>query len=144
MDDKILIVDAVYQSIEIFAPTTYGGLIIVSHRRSDKLSRGQNIFSGGIQLSHRVLLRGIRHAGDKGEIIEFDQNGQYVRALGDPHCIGLNTSYKPKKLVVDSVGRIYVLIQNCYEGFAELDPEGNFNRYVGATEVTYSLSGRTQ
>lgn len=76
---------------------------------------------------------------DKGEIIEFDQNGQYVRALGDPHCIGLNTSYKPKKLVVDSVGRIYVLIQNCYEGFAELDPEGNFNRYVGATEVTYSL-----
>ena len=75
---------------------------------------------------------------DKGEIIEFDENGQYVRAIGDPHCIGLTTTYRPKRLVVDNVGRIYVLVENCYEGFAELDPEGNFNRYVGATEVTYS------
>ncbi len=75
---------------------------------------------------------------DKGEIIEFDENGQYVRAIGDPHCIGLTTTYRPKRIVVDSVGRIYVLVENCYEGFAELDPEGNFNRYVGATEVTYS------
>ncbi len=75
---------------------------------------------------------------DQGEIIEFDEKGQYVRAIGDPHCIGLTTTYRPKRLVVDSVGRIYVLVENCYEGFAELDPEGNFNRYVGATEVTYS------
>ena len=76
---------------------------------------------------------------NEGEIIEFDENGKYVRALGDPNCIGLTTSYRPRKLVVDSVGRIYVLVQNCYEGLAELDPEGKFNRYVGATEVTYSL-----
>ncbi|MCD8105105.1 MAG: hypothetical protein LUF35_08915 [Lachnospiraceae bacterium] len=73
-----------------------------------------------------------------GEIIEFDENYEYVRALGDPNCIGLTVTYRPKKLVVDSVGRIYVLIANCYEGFAELDPDGNFNRYVGATEVTYT------
>ena len=74
-----------------------------------------------------------------GEIIEFDENGAYVRAIGDPNCIGLTTAYRPRKLVVDSVGRIYVLVQNCYEGFAELNPEGEFNRYVGATEVTYSM-----
>lgn len=73
-----------------------------------------------------------------GEIIEFDENHRYVRALGDPNCIGLTVAYRPSRLVVDSVGRIYVLVANCYEGFAELDPEGNFNRYVGATEVTYS------
>lgn len=75
---------------------------------------------------------------NQGEIIEFDENGQYVRAIGDPHCIGLTTTYRPKRLVVDSVGRIYVLVANCYEGLVELDPEGNFNRYVGATEVTYT------
>lgn len=75
----------------------------------------------------------------QGEIIEFDANGKYVRAIGDPHCIGLTTAYQPRRLVVDSVGRIYVLVQNCYEGLAELDPEGNFNRYVGATEVTFSM-----
>ncbi len=75
---------------------------------------------------------------DNGEIIEFDEKGNYVRAIGDPGCVGLTTSYRPVKLAVDSVGRIYVLVQNCYEGFAELDPEGKFNRYVGATEVTFS------
>lgn len=74
----------------------------------------------------------------QGEIVEFDADGKHVRTIGDPHCIGLTTAYQPRRLVVDSVGRIYVLVQNCYEGFVELDPEGNFNRYVGATEVSFS------
>lgn len=76
---------------------------------------------------------------DQGEIIEFDEKGKCLRVIGDPNCTGLATAYKPYRLVVDGVGRMYVLVQNCYEGFAELDPEGNFNRYVGATEVTYSM-----
>ena len=75
---------------------------------------------------------------NQGEIIEFDETGKYVRALGDPNCIGLTVEYKPRRVAVDDVGRLYVLITNCYEGFAELDPDGKFNRYVGATEVTYS------
>ena len=79
---------------------------------------------------------------DQGEIIEFDENYKFVRAIGDPNCIGLTVAYKPKRIAVDSVGRMYVLVNNCYEGFAELDPEGNFNRYVGATPVTVSLIDR--
>lgn len=75
---------------------------------------------------------------NQGEIIEFDENGKCVRVLGDPNCTGLKVEYKPKRLAVDAVGRIYVLVTNCYEGFAELDPDGNFNRYVGATPVIYS------
>lgn len=76
---------------------------------------------------------------DQGEIIEFDENYEFVRALGDPNCIGLTVAYKPRKAVVDHVGRIYVLVNNCYEGFAELNPDGSFNRYVGATPVTVTL-----
>jgi len=79
---------------------------------------------------------------DKGEIIEFDAKGEFVRALGDPNCIGLTTGYKPRRVAVDAVGRIYVLIQNCYEGFAELNPDGTFNRYVGATPVVVSAIDR--
>ena len=75
----------------------------------------------------------------QGEIIEFDENYQCVRVIGDPNCTGLTVAYRPTKIAVDSVGRIYVLVRNCYEGFVELDPDGNFNRYVGATEVSYSL-----
>ncbi len=79
---------------------------------------------------------------DKGEIVEFDDNYECVRVIGDPKCIGLATTYKPQKLVVDSVGRIYVLVQNCYEGFAELNPDGTFNRYIGATPVVVSAMER--
>ena len=78
----------------------------------------------------------------KGEIVEFDENLECVRVLGDPNCIGLTAGYKPSKLVVDSVGRIYVLVKNCYEGFAELNPDGTFNRYIGATPVTVSAVER--
>ena len=53
---------------------------------------------------------------DQGEIIEFDENYNYVRALGDPNCIGLTVAYRPKRITVDSVGRMYVLVNNCYEG----------------------------
>lgn len=55
---------------------------------------------------------------DQGEIIEFDENYKFVRAIGDPNCIGLTVAYKPKRIAVDSVGRMYVLVNNCYEGFA--------------------------
>ena len=52
---------------------------------------------------------------DQGEIIEFDENYKFVRAIGDPNCIGLTVAYKPKRIAVDSVGRMYVLVNNCYE-----------------------------
>lgn len=78
----------------------------------------------------------------KGEIIEFDEKLKFVRALGDPNCIGLTVQYRPSRCVVDSVGRIYVLVKNCYEGFVELNPNGEFNRYIGATPVTVSAIDR--
>lgn len=79
---------------------------------------------------------------NQGEIIEFDENYEFVRAIGDPNCTGLTVTYAPQKVAVDSVGRIFVLVKSCYEGFAELTPDGEFNRYVGATPVTVSAIDR--
>lgn len=79
---------------------------------------------------------------DAGEIVEFDENHNFVRAIGTPEIVGLDVTYAPTKVVVDEVGRIYVKAKSVYEGIIELDPQGDFNRFVGANEVQPSLTDR--
>ena len=77
---------------------------------------------------------------DAGEIVEFDENHNFVRAIGRPDITGLTFTYAPTKVVVDEVGRIYVKAKSIYEGIIELSPEGEFNRFVGANEVNPSIT----
>lgn len=79
---------------------------------------------------------------DAGEIVEFDENHNFVRAIGRPDITGLTFTYAPTKVVVDEVGRIYVKAKSIYEGIIELSPEGEFNRFVGANEVNPSITDR--
>ena len=79
----------------------------------------------------------------KGLIIHLDSEGKFVRALGDPHIKSIEgITYAPTKVIVDEVGRIYVKAKSVYEGIIELDPEGKFNRFIGANEVVPSLIDR--
>lgn len=77
-----------------------------------------------------------------GEIIHLDAQYQFVRALGDPNITGLAVAYAPTKVVVDDVGRIFVKAKSVYEGIVELNPDGQFNRFVGANEVNPSVLDR--
>ena len=80
---------------------------------------------------------------DQGEIIHLDAKGKLVRVLGDPEITGLgNITYAPTKVVVDDIGRIYVKAKSIYEGIIELDPEGVFNRFIGANNVVPSMIDR--
>ena len=73
---------------------------------------------------------------DMGEIIHLNSEGDFIRALSDPKIAGLeNVKYAPAKVVVDTNGRIYVKAKSIYEGIIELNPNGTFNRFVGANEV---------
>lgn len=79
----------------------------------------------------------------KGMIIELDLEGNFVRAIGDPHIKSIeNITYAPTKVVVDEIGRIYVKAKSVYEGIIELDPDGKFNRFIGANEVSPSILER--
>ena len=79
---------------------------------------------------------------DAGEIVEFDENHNFVRAIGRPDITGLTFTYAPTKVVVDEVGRIYVKAKSIYEGIIELSPEGEFNRFLRANEVNPSITDR--
>lgn len=78
---------------------------------------------------------------NKGLIVELDQDGGLIRELGDPHIVGIeNVKYAPTKVVVDNTGRIFVQARSIYEGILELDPEGMFNRFIGANEVRPNMA----
>lgn len=80
---------------------------------------------------------------DQGEIIHFDKDYNFIRAIGDPVISGLgNVKYAPTKVAVDEVGRIYVKAKSVYEGIIELEPSGSFSRFVGANEVNPSFVQR--
>ncbi len=78
-----------------------------------------------------------------GEIVRFDENGNWVKTYKNPGVTGLEgVKYQPTKVVVDDNGRIYVKAKSVYEGIIELSPEGEYSRFVGANEVKPSIVDR--
>ena len=76
---------------------------------------------------------------EKGVILHFDEQYELIRILEKPDIIGLEgIRYQPMKVVVDDTGRIYTLAKNIYEGIIELNPDGRFNRFIGADKVKVS------
>lgn len=79
----------------------------------------------------------------QGLILEFDEHGKWLRTLSNPQITGLGSiKYAPTKVVVDENDRIYVKAKSVYEGIIELDPDGNYTRFVGANEVVPNILER--
>ncbi len=76
-----------------------------------------------------------------GRIVEYDKNGSYVREIGRPetNLIDASQSYLPTKVVVDSAGRIYVTAYGINMGLVEFNYEGEFQGFLGATQVSVSM-----
>ncbi len=76
-----------------------------------------------------------------GRIIEFDKDGNYIREIGRPvtNLIDNSLEYLPTKVVVDSAGRMYVIAYGINMGLVEFNSEGEFQGFLGATEVSVSM-----
>lgn len=75
----------------------------------------------------------------KGRILLFGSDLELIRAMGKPQAVGLEAvKYEPTKLVVDRVGRMFVVSRNVYEGIMELSPIGGFTRYYGVNNVRFN------
>ena len=61
------------------------------------------------------------------------------RIIGKPDNMAGVSEYKPSKLVVDSAGRIYIVVQSSYEGIIELNADGTFSRYFGVNTPKVNL-----
>ena len=75
-----------------------------------------------------------------GRIVVFDENLEYVRTIFKPDSRVLEDgAFKPSALAVDVYGRIFVVSGGCYEGIIALSHDGDFNGFIGAQAVTYTI-----
>lgn len=75
-----------------------------------------------------------------GRVVEFDEDKNVVREVGRPQTdlIDASQSYVPTKVVVDGAGRIYVIAYGINMGLVEFNEAGEFQGFMGATQVTVS------
>ncbi len=83
------------------------------------------------------------YVADSGNsrLVELDENGQFVRQIGRPVTTLISDSqqYTPIKVVVDHSKRIYVIAYGINMGLIEFDKNGEFQGFMGATEVSVSM-----
>ncbi len=74
-------------------------------------------------------------------VIHLDSEYKLVRIIGAPESpvLGKDFVFKPVKIAVDGLGRIYVVSRNYNAGIIELKKNGEFNQIYGAIEVEYSF-----
>lgn len=85
------------------------------------------------------VVKNIKEEGS-GRLIKLDSNfkTQMVVAGITSEILPNDFNFKPKKVVVDNYGRIFVLSEGCTMGILELDEEGTFIQTLGAPAVTYN------
>lgn len=87
---------------------------------------------------------GLIYVADTGNkrIVVLGKDRGLLRTVEEPEneILDANFSFQPKKLVVDSAGRMFVLVQNVNKGLMQFSPDGDFVGYVGSNEVVYTLA----
>lgn len=73
-------------------------------------------------------------------VVILDETGNLSLEIKDieSNILPTNFVFLPEKIVVDKVGRIYVLAQNVFEGLMSFDTDGEFNGYFGTINVDYN------
>ena len=73
-------------------------------------------------------------------IVVIDENDySFKRAITRPDNMVGQTNFKPSKIAVDKLDRIYIVVQSGFEGIIELNSEGEFKRYFGVNKPKVNL-----
>ncbi|NCU27307.1 gluconolactonase, partial [Candidatus Nomurabacteria bacterium] len=70
-------------------------------------------------------------------IVKLDDSGKLLKIFSEPvKALDIvKFEYKPVRLSVDNAGRLFIVSMNINHGMIELDSEGNFVSFFGATRV---------
>lgn len=71
-----------------------------------------------------------------GYVYVIHHDGSLVARYGRPDNPTYNAVvFKPNKIVVDSAGRMYIVVVGAFDGIVELQRDGSFSRFVGVQPV---------
>jgi tetratricopeptide (TPR) repeat protein len=75
-------------------------------------------------------------------VVELSSEGILIRKIEKPESeiLRSNFTYRPIKISVDRVGRIYIVSQGVFDGIMEFDRDGQFTGFIGINPVQFSVS----
>ncbi|MCR5656560.1 MAG: hypothetical protein K6G06_03760 [Butyrivibrio sp.] len=81
------------------------------------------------------------YIADQGNarVLKLDKDLQFVRAFTKPDDNTLDPSlvFQPKKLAIDTAGRVYCIATGINKGLIKYEADGTFSGFVGATKVKF-------
>ena len=134
-DDALYVADTGNSRILVLSPDGEPVMELASAKdASDALKNPQGVF---------VTEEGNIYVADtgNGRVVEYDKTGGFLREIGRPvtTLIPAGQEYSPTKVVVDAAGRIYVIAYGINMGLVEFNGEGEFQGFMGATQVSVSM-----
>lgn len=81
----------------------------------------------------------IADTGNERVVIIDKNDFSFKRIITKPDNMVGQTNFKPSKIVVDKLGRIYIVVQSGFEGLIELTSNGEFKRYFGVNKPKVNL-----
>lgn len=78
---------------------------------------------------------------NNNRIVKLDEDLNYQMSFVKPTDANFDQelSFLPDKLAIDTAGRVYCVATNVNKGLIKYEANGDFSRFVGATEVTYDF-----
>lgn len=87
---------------------------------------------------------GDMYIADKGNyrVLHLNKDLELVKEMLKPDSALLDPKnpFEPTRIVVDRAGRMFVLAKGINKGVMQFEADGNFIGFIGASEVTFSMS----
>ncbi|NIK77126.1 DNA-binding beta-propeller fold protein YncE [Paenibacillus castaneae] len=131
----------------LFVADTGNGRILELDERGNKvrvIGQGELDEPTGVYVDEA----GVIYAADygAGQVVVFDPNGKKTKTIGKPDSLlfGKNNEFKPRKVLADKRGNIYIVGEGLIQGLTELSAEGDFLGYFGGNRTGFDLERAVQ
>lgn len=127
-NNRVIITDLDWQVLQVIEGFDNAG-------EADSFNNPQGLFvtkNGDIYIADTTNQR----------VVQLDSAGQLIRTIGAPESeiLDENFLYMPTALSLDSAGRLYIIGMSVNQGIIELNSDGEFTGFIGASKVTPSVS----
>ena len=146
VDGYIYVVDSNKNRIVVMNETyDYVGEIttyVDEYGKEQTFNSPDGIFVTNPQISRVQKDQKYIYVADTGNkrVVVFDQSYNYVKTILKPdNDIIADGAFQPQAVAVDIYGRIFISSTACYEGIIVLSPDGEFNGFIGAQKISYTI-----
>ncbi|MFD2615405.1 YIP1 family protein [Paenibacillus gansuensis] len=131
----------------LFVADTGNGRVLELDERGNKvrvIGQGELDEPTGVYVDEAGVVYVADHGA--GQVVIYDAAGKKIKAVGRPESLlfGKNNEFKPRKIVADKRGNLYIVGEGLIQGLAELSAEGDFLGYFGGNRTGFNLERAVQ